>query len=429
MSAERTRPTRLHYGAAKRLARDDDPAVRRALAELQDVQPEILYYLLEDPAPEVRRAVARNSAAPHQTDLAPARDADDGVRSELAEKLSRLAPDLMPDEHDKLTRIVVETLEVLAQDQAVRVRRMLAEALRDVAHAPPEVIRRLARDAELSVCAPVLEFSPVLSDEDLLEIIASEPVQGALGAISRRSAVGASVADAVVGSGDEQAITELLANGGAQIREETLDIIIELAPLIHAWHAPLVSRPKLPGRAACRIAQFIAHSLVEELRRRDDLDRETLSAVAKLVDQRLREEADAAKPQNPAADGKFDPSWEDHEDPHERVAELARSGRLDEETICEALAMGDRRFVAAALAFLGGVAEEMVSKAASLSSAKGIVALTWKAGLSMHLAVQLQLQFARVAPDTLLRPVADDGFPMSRKQLDWELEFLSSMGA
>ncbi|MEE8276971.1 MAG: hypothetical protein V3R75_07480 [Alphaproteobacteria bacterium] len=47
----------------------------------------------------------------------------------------------------------------------------------------------------------------------------------------------------------------------------------------------------------------------------------------------------------------------------------------------------------------------------------------------MHLAVQLQLQFARVAPDTLLRPVADDGFSMSRKQLDWELEFLSSMGA
>ena len=434
----------VEYSKAKRLARDGDPGARRELARRAGAQPEILYFLAEDPAPEVRRAVARNPATPRQADLLLAGDAVGDVRSDLAEKLARLMPELTPDEHDKLYQVLVETLEILARDQLVRVRRILAEALRDVAHAPPEVVRRLARDSELTVCAPILEYSPILSDDDLLEIIASGPVQGARGAISRRRQVVERVADAVIASGDVDAITDLLANRGAQIREATLDIIIERAPTIASWHEPLVWRPRLSAQAVCRIARFVAHSLVESLRGRSDLDPETLNAVAKAVDQRLREEAEGGrakgktqvKPKNKkdaesgsaSDDGKFDPGWDEHDEAAERAREMVREGKLDEEAITEALACGDRRLVTAALALLGALPEEMVSKAASLQSAKGIVAITWKAGLSMRLAVQLQLQLARVAPDTVLRPAADGAFPLNCKELEWEIEFLQSMG-
>ena len=68
-----------------------------------------------------------------------------------------------------------------------------------------------------------MEYSPLLSDEDLLEIIAAGPVQGGLSAVARRSKVDVSIADAIVRANDIPAVAALLGNKNAQIREETLD--------------------------------------------------------------------------------------------------------------------------------------------------------------------------------------------------------------
>src|SRR3546814_10073778 len=95
---------------------------------------------------------------------------DLAVRAELAAKIAKLTALEGRGAQEKAQRVVEETLELLARDQATRVRRILAEALKSVAGAPPQVIQRLARDAEDVVACPVLEFSPLLSEEDLLEI-------------------------------------------------------------------------------------------------------------------------------------------------------------------------------------------------------------------------------------------------------------------
>ena len=71
---------------------------------------------------------------------------------------------------------------------------------------------------ELVVCAPVLERSPVLTDEDLLEIMSSTPVQGALSAISKRRNLSADLSDAIYNSADEDAIGVMLGNTSAQIQ-------------------------------------------------------------------------------------------------------------------------------------------------------------------------------------------------------------------
>ena len=117
-----------------------------------------------------------------------------------------------------------------------------------MANVPPEVIRQLARDAELVVASPILQFSPVLTDDDLLEIIESHPAAGSLGSISRRDGIAEPVVDAIVATDDEEAVALLLANEGAQIRENTLDGIIDRALDIEPWHAPLISRPTFHPR-------------------------------------------------------------------------------------------------------------------------------------------------------------------------------------
>ncbi|MEE8283592.1 MAG: hypothetical protein V3R63_01230, partial [Alphaproteobacteria bacterium] len=156
------------YQESRELARHPDVAERRRLAARTDVRPEILYYLAEDPSALVRREIAVNEATPAHADVLLARDGDEVVRCELARKIARLAPHLSAKEREKIWALTVEALEILAQDQLARVRQALAEALKDVAEAPHHIIQRLARDVEQAVAAPVLEFSPLLSDDDLL---------------------------------------------------------------------------------------------------------------------------------------------------------------------------------------------------------------------------------------------------------------------
>jgi hypothetical protein len=86
--------TRMDYPEARRAAASDDAGVRLSLAQRDDVQPEVLYYLAEDDEPGVRRAVAANEATPRQADALLVDDVDDEVRISLARKISRLAPDL-----------------------------------------------------------------------------------------------------------------------------------------------------------------------------------------------------------------------------------------------------------------------------------------------------------------------------------------------
>ena len=275
------------YEEAKRLSRDGDRQTRHAIASHADTRPEILYFVAEDPDPEVRCCIAKNAKSPRQADLILARDKDVKVRCFLAEKTGRLFPETTAAERDVMQRAVLETLEILATDQASWVRAILAEALKDIVDAPAELVLQLASDPELSVCGPILEYSPVLTREDLITLIESAPVRGALTAISRRNVVAEAVSDAIAGARDNDAIAALLANPSAQIREETLDWLIDDAPGNKAWHEPLVHRPKLPMGPARRVAGFVARSLLNSLRQRTDLDARTVAAIADTVETRL----------------------------------------------------------------------------------------------------------------------------------------------
>ncbi|MFQ5766187.1 MAG: DUF2336 domain-containing protein [Rhodospirillales bacterium] len=405
------------YEGAKELARHEDWTVRRELAARPDLRPEILYFLAEDPAPEVRRKIAANATTPAQADLLLAGDADDGVRGDLAAKIAALAPDLSADEQDKVRHMAYEALTLLARDQATRVRQILAEALKDVAGAPPEVIGRLARDAELLVAAPVLRFSPVLTDADLLEIIGSDPASGRLAAISERDGVAEPVVDAIVATDDEEAVALLLANPSAQIREQTLDWIIDRAPKVEPWHAPLVRRPRLPARAVARLAEFVAHDLLEALRQREDLDPDVLAEVRDVVARRLAEEAGPPLPAEESTP----------EGALKRIKELWDTGRLDEDAVADAIKTGDRELTIAALAAMAGLEVAMVRTVIGTGSAKGMVAIAWKAGLSAMLAETLQQKLARVPPDHLLRARGAD-YPLDTDALEWQLDFIRDRG-
>ena len=388
----------MDYEQAKQLSTDTDAKVRRNVAQQPDVRPEILFYLADDADSGVRRAVAEHRATPRQADLILTRDDDESVRERLAAKIVALVPEFSKEERQKIRALSDKVLHTLARDQAVKVRQIVAEALKDSVHAPLAVIQKLARDMEIQVAGPILEHSPLLTDEDLLEIIAAGPIRGALNAIAKRRQLSDTLSDGVAVAAlanpgaESNSVRRLLQNQSAQIREDTLDRILDQASRVPAWHEPLVQRPTLPMKAIKRLAAFVGRSLLEALQQRPDLDAATAKDVAKAVQRRL--EAEGAGAEAPP---------------------------VGEEAIAAAIGAGKRDAIAAALARDAKLPTGVVSAILASKSAKAVTALAWRANLPMRQALQLQLRVAHIPPTAALNPRGGTDYPLTPAEMEWQL--------
>lgn len=414
----------IDYDKAKALAASGDPAERLKLAQRADTQPEILYYLAIDEAEPVRRAIAENEATPGQAHLLLANDASEAVRHRLAAKVARLLPDMSEDEAGKARELAIQTLELLAQDELARIRAALSEALKSATNVPHHLVKQLARDVELIVSAPVLQFSPLLTDEDLREIVASSAQSGALTAIARRVGLSSGVSDVIAATRDVSAVAALLANDSAQIREETLDLILDAAPSVEAWHEPLVQRPNLPGGAAKRIAGFVATSLLNLLASRKDLPADALAEVKQVMEKRLDvklEEDEPAEEDDKKAEEDQQTSMSEAE---AKIKKLIKDKKLDSDTVQDAIERNDRNFVLQALIQNGRIPLSVIQKAVEARNGRLITALVWRAQFSMRTAVMVQRDIARVPPRMMLNARNGTDYPMSKPELEEQLKIL-----
>lgn len=406
----------IDYEKAKALAASADAAERLKLATRTDTQPEILYYLAIDQTEEVRRAIADNEATPAQAHLLLANDESEEVRRRLAAKVARLLPDLPEDEAGKAREVAIQTLELLAQDELARIRAALSEALKSAVNVPHHLVKQLALDVEVIVSAPVLQFSPLLTDDDLREIVSGSAHSGALSAIARRVGLSSGVSDAIAETRDVSAVAALLANDSAQIREETLDLILDSAPGIETWHEPLVQRPNLPGGAAKRIAGFVAGSLLRLLASRKDLSADTLAEVRQVMEKRLEvklEEADEeSDAQTPMAEAEA------------KVKKLIKDRKLDNDMVQDAIERGDKNFVLQALIQNGRIPLSVIQKAMEVRNGRLITALVWRAKFSMRTAVMVQRDLARVPPRMMLNARNGSDYPMTEAELQDQLKIL-----
>lgn len=403
------------YEEAKRIARAGAVEERAALARRRDMAPELLFYLAGDQEGVVRAAVAANDTTPPQANRLLADDADERVRTALARKIAALAPTLDAESRDRLQRVTYETLQKLVQDAAVSVRAAIADVVKDMPDAPRDLILRLAHDVEIPVCGPVLEFSPLLTTEDLLGLIDQPPNPDALAAIARRPHLNETVSDAIAATASSPAIVALLRNGSAQIREATLDSLIARAVDHAEWHEPLVQRPKLSPRAARALSAIVADHLVRALAERPDLDeataeflrRQTIKQIAWRGPEIPTHRSDRPQPAEAMA----------------KAAELTTRGLLDDTTLLAAASRGEARLVAAMLARAASLPLAVVDRAVTLRSAKGLVSLCWKGGFSPKVLEPVQALLGRLPPAGTLAAV-DGDWPLSEDEMRWQLAFL-----
>jgi uncharacterized protein (DUF2336 family) len=379
------------------------------LARRSDAGPDVLNYLATHGAVATRAAVAANTGASAQTNRMLADDDAAEVRVELAAKIARLLPGLTDIESAHIRALTIETLECLARDAAVTVRAVLAEEIKRLTCVPHHVVLALAKDAETMVAAPILEYSPLLSDADLMEVIACAQTNEALAAVARRHPVSETVSTAIVKSLDIPAVAALLVNPDARIRKETMEHILEEAEDISDWHAPLALRADLSARAIRRIASFVGAALVERLAARHDLSDATRQHLSRELRARLAERDDISRgPVTRAPD---------------MVATAKAGGKLDGMFVEQVAQAGNREAVTLALADLAGVPETKVKRILAARSAKPLVALVWYAHLSMRVAFKIQTYVMRLPAHELLPARGGVTFPLSKEEMRWHLNY------
>lgn len=398
------------YARERNIAQGDNAAERLSLAQDSRTHQEILYYMAEkDPDPKVRQAIAENTSTPLHISPLLAADTDADVRMALAGRMVELLPELSQDAHSQLYAYAVQALSTLALDEVLKIRKALAETLKDHAHTPPKIAGKLARDVEQEVAEPILRFCTALGDDDLMDILRGHPAGWAVEAIAARPAVSENVSQAVIDTGNIPAGAALIRNTGAAISRTLLEHIVEKSRTCPEWQGPLAGRRNLPPEMAKALAKFVDQNVRRILLERGDFDEETTEEIATVVRRRI----DFENTEN----GKDKTAIR-------RVERLAQEGRLNEETLSDALAMRDREFVIAAIAFLARIPKTETHRIFDMQAAKPICALVWKAGLSMRMALRLQQEIGHVQTKELLYPKGGTDYPMTEEELHWQLEFL-----
>lgn len=403
-------PVKLTVEDEKHILQAGSEGEKEQLAAREDAHPEVLYFLAEDSSASVRRAIAGNSSTPIQANEILKNDSDEHVRTELARKIGRLVPDLEANEQTSLRDKSIGILEELAKDQLPKVRAMVAEEIKGSSSVPKELVDQLARDIEDIVCGPILQYSPLLNDVDLREIIAAGSSSAALEAIARRETVSEEVSADIAGTLDIPAVSALLTNQNAQIREETLDQIISQGESVESLHRPLSLRPQLSGRAMKRISGFVASALVHAMMERNELPDELAEELLEKVRDRQDEERSEDEERTKLA---------------AKAQDYFERGMLDDKFVLHQIDQNRRELLMQSLAVMADLAVDIVRQVMTSNSGRAVTALCWKAGLKMRTAYAMQTRFALVPTAHLLSAKDGTQYPIDENELEWHLSYFT----
>ncbi len=153
--------------------------------------------------------------------------ADKGEREELFQNVARLFSFVCEQVDDEQVEQYDEVLCQLAELVEVEGRSQVAKLLAPLERAPGAVLVKLAND-EIAVAQPLLEFSSVLSDDDLIDIVGGATEDHRV-VIAGRNNVPERVGDAIVTHGGNESVLRLVNNETAELGDDTLAKLVKKA--------------------------------------------------------------------------------------------------------------------------------------------------------------------------------------------------------
>ncbi|QQR34505.1 DUF2336 domain-containing protein [Devosia oryziradicis] len=263
-----------------------------------------------------------------------------------------------------------EVLCQLAELVEVEARAHVAKLLAPLERAPGTVVVKLAND-DIEVAKPLLEFSNVLSDDDLIDIIGRQSEEHRV-AIAGRANVPERVGEAIVEHGGTPSVVRLVRNANAEFDKATLEKLVERAARDLELAADLRNRPEIDWKSLRSEIDSVASKVLETLGEVDKrFDPVAAGKVNAVVYNRLRNRAGFSATEWKVA--------------YNQVKALSDRKQLDDRALSRFARFGYGHHAAAALTVMLRVAPEVFVKWLASQDYVAITVALKAAGLSPDL--------------------------------------------
>ena len=302
-------------------------------------------------------------------------------------------------------------LQLLVRDVAKEVRQSLAQAIAESPELPAAVALRLVQD-EFEVARPVLERSPVLSDDVLVDVVRTNAMQYAL-AVAGRERISEAVSEALVETRHQPVVLRLLGNAGAALSRRTTERVLEDHKSDKEVEARLIRRPELPHEVVERLVGMIGDrlewSLIRERKMPPEQARNLMQAVREraAIGITAREHSDRHVAQGLRQ--RYDADQLSHDELLRRLKEgdvasleigLALHARLSTSHARKLIYNSDRRHMAALCIAAGFSTPHYVTLRMALDLAEAALGTGAKApSYNAETIRYLQLQYERLGRD------------------------------
>lgn len=230
-------------------------------------------------------------------------------------------------------------LQHLANDAAELVRKSLAVTLQNSPNLPRDLAVRLARDVD-AVATPVLQNSPVLTEEDLVEIVLAGSPRKQV-AVANRAEVGPGLTEVIAMYGCRDAVEAVAMNEGASFSDDAYAGVLNRFEEDDRVKAALINRSELPIHVCEKLVTMVTGELFDRLVNTHELPPQLAIEIA--TGARERATLDLVEQAGVSADpGRF-------------AQQLHMSGHLTPSLLMRAICLGYMPFVEHAMAELAGV--------------------------------------------------------------------------
>ena len=300
----------------------------------------------------------------------------------------------------EIRREAEAALTAMLEDPSPLVRRVLAEAFASAVEAPHHCILALAND-QPEIAALVLERSPVLTDQDLLDSAAAG--HGAVQvAIARRPNLSAGVSAALADQASLEAVRALAENPGADVPEFSLRRMVERFGADACLREALLGRAELPTCVRVDLVCAGASALTAFVTECGWLPGDRAERLRRDASERAIMEIAMTASQEDSLEGAL-----------EMAQHLRATGKLTPALMLRALLSGDRSLFEAALSELSGQPLARASGFVRFHQGSGFVALYDRARMPANLLPVFQA--ALLAQDEAGAPDLGEEARLSRR--------------
>ncbi len=228
----------------------------------------------------------------------------------------------------------------LSRDVEMAIRIGLAERLAEDAAAPHDLILLLVDD-RIEVARPLIINSPLLTEGDMLRLIAEAGVRHQE-AVAARPHIGEAVTEALAGSEHETVLLALVRNATARLSGSAYERLVLKSRVLTGLQEPLARRPDLPPPLADKMCEWVSDALQTFIKTHYRLAPRQLDDALAGVRQAIRSEP--AGPHDPPGDNA-----------QRLIEKMARSGQLKPGFLMRVLSQGQMDLFDLGFARLAGM--------------------------------------------------------------------------